>query len=125
MTRTLEADQALLNSLMARQRETEAALIEDKESRVTFLAVGGAVSDPMTALTSDGFHAVLDQLSRSFDLVIVDAPQIIPAADARVLSTLVDSVIVLARWVGPMHRSSATRSNCCAMRAIPDKAAVR
>ena len=74
------------------------ALIEDKESRVTFLSVGKAIPDPLTALTSENLRAVLDQLGRSFDLVIVDAPPIIPVADARVLSTLVDSVIVLARW---------------------------
>jgi capsular exopolysaccharide synthesis family protein len=74
------------------------ALVEDKESRVTFLPAGEAVSDPMTALTSESLRAVLDRLGRSFDLVIVDAPPIIPVADARVLSTLVDSVVVLARW---------------------------
>jgi capsular exopolysaccharide synthesis family protein len=74
------------------------ALVEDEESRVTFLPVGEAVSDPMTALTSENLRAVLGRLGRSFDLVIVDAPPIIPVADARVLSTLVDSVVVLARW---------------------------
>ena len=93
----LEREPGLVD-VVAGTVDLSGALIEDKESRVTFLSVGKAIPDPMTALTSENLRAVLDQLGRSFDLVIVDAPPIIPVADARVLSTLVDSVIVLARW---------------------------
>jgi succinoglycan biosynthesis transport protein ExoP len=41
---------------------------------------------------------LLNDLRGRFEWVILDSPPIIPFADARVLSTLVDGVVLVARY---------------------------
>ena len=48
-------------------------------------------------LISQGFAAVLNQVSRNFDLVIVDAPPMLGVSETQELSTMVDGVLVIAK----------------------------
>ena len=41
---------------------------------------------------------LLNQLSREFELVVVDSPPIVAVADARLLAPQVDSAVLVVRW---------------------------
>jgi capsular exopolysaccharide synthesis family protein len=48
-------------------------------------------------LISSGFAGLLNQVSRNFDLVIVDAPPLLGLSETHELATMVDGVVVIAK----------------------------
>lgn len=58
------------------------------------------------ALYSPRFRTVLDDLSRHYDMILVDAPPILSVADARIIAPLTDSLILVLRC-GVTDRESA------------------
>ena len=48
-------------------------------------------------LISQGFPAVLNQVSRNFDLVIIDAPPMLGLSETQELATMVDGVVVVTK----------------------------
>src|SRR5690606_11223934 len=59
---------------------------------------GPVPPNPAELLHTEQFHRLLDQLGERFDLVLLDSPPIVAAADAAVLSTQVDGVVFVARF---------------------------
>jgi capsular exopolysaccharide synthesis family protein len=51
-------------------------------------------------LISLGFAAVLNQVSRNFDLVIIDAPPMLGLSETQQLATMVDGVLLIAKADG-------------------------
>jgi polysaccharide biosynthesis transport protein len=58
------------------------------------------------ALYSPRFRTVLENLSRQYDMILVDAPPILSVADARIIAPLTDSLILVLRC-GVTDRESA------------------
>jgi polysaccharide biosynthesis transport protein len=58
------------------------------------------------ALYSPRFRTVLENLSRHYDMILVDAPPILSVADARIIAPLTDSLILVLRC-GVTDRESA------------------
>jgi len=55
------------------------------------------VVSPLGMLTSDSGRALLERMSREFEIVILDSPPIVPIADGHVLAGLADHVLLIAR----------------------------
>ncbi|MFH1690031.1 MAG: polysaccharide biosynthesis tyrosine autokinase [Candidatus Eisenbacteria bacterium] len=77
-------------------------MIDDalKPSEVENLTVltGGATTDsPAELLGSFTMEAVLDELSRRFECVILDCPPLLPVTDAAVVAAKAEGVILVAR----------------------------
>ncbi|MEO0729712.1 MAG: polysaccharide biosynthesis tyrosine autokinase, partial [Pseudomonadota bacterium] len=53
---------------------------------------------PVELLSSAPAYGLFDALRSQFDLVIVDAPPLLPVADARVLSDICDSALMVVKW---------------------------
>ena len=58
-------------------------------------------------LISSGFAGVLNQVSRNFDLVIVDAPPMLGVSETQELSGMVDGVLVIAKAESTSARALA------------------
>jgi capsular exopolysaccharide synthesis family protein len=56
-------------------------------------------------LGSQSMKALLAKLVESYDLVIIDSPPVMAAADTRILCKLVDATVLVARW-GKTRRQS-------------------
>jgi polysaccharide biosynthesis transport protein len=56
-------------------------------------------------LGGERMKELLTALHGSFDLVILDTPPVLPLADARMLATLADSVVMIARWRSTSRRA--------------------
>ncbi len=57
----------------------------------------GATATASDLLSSDAMREILEGLRSQFDSIVIDAPPLLPFAEARVLSTLVDGIIMVCR----------------------------
>ncbi len=62
------------------------------------LPAGHCSRAPGDVVSSVEMMKLLQKVSRTFDLVIIDTPSIMPVVDAVALSSLVDSVVLVARY---------------------------
>ena len=70
-----------------------------------FLMPAGPAMLNAADLISLGFGGVLNQVSRNFDLVIVDAPPMLGVSETQELATMVDGVLVIAKADGTSARA--------------------
>ena len=61
------------------------------------MAAGPIPTNPSETLGSQRMRAVIDELTRMFDLVVIDSAPVLPVTDAVVLAGLVDAVVIVAR----------------------------
>lgn len=64
--------------------------------RVSFLASGPIPPNPTEVLQTQVARDLLQELSSRFDVVIIDAPPLLPVIDAGILATSVDGVLLVA-----------------------------
>ncbi|MCU1606974.1 MAG: capsular exopolysaccharide family, partial [Modestobacter sp.] len=62
------------------------------------LAAGPKPPNPSELLGSEAMTALLGRLTDEYDLVVVDAPPLLPVADAVGLASLCDGVVLCVRW---------------------------
>ncbi|WP_442544877.1 polysaccharide biosynthesis tyrosine autokinase [Arthrobacter sp. KN11-1C] len=66
------------------------------EGRLFVLASGQIPPNPSELLGSDQMKLLIGQLEETFDVVVIDAPPLLPVTDAAVLSQHVGGVVVVA-----------------------------
>lgn len=98
-----------LTSVIRRQIDVSEAL-QGWQDLVAVLASGPLPPNPSEILGSQSMTALIDELSSIADIVIFDAPPVLPVTDAVVLSTQVDGVLVVARH-GKTQRSLAAEAH--------------
>ena len=87
-----------LSDVLANQMNLDEVLVPAGNiPNLTLLSTGPAVTDPAQLVTSGAMNEVIRQLRMRFDFVLVDSPPIVPFADGRALSTLVDGVVLVGR----------------------------
>ncbi len=78
---------------------------------LSILQVGTHTLNPSEALGSQVMVQVLEEAKALADIVIVDAPPVLPVADPTVLAALVDGTVVVCRWGRTsIHAAESTRS---------------
>jgi capsular exopolysaccharide synthesis family protein len=65
--------------------------------RLTLLPGGRPEPDPTSGLTSDRMRRIFDEAVNRFDWVVVDAPPVVPVADAAHLAEMVDRTLLVIR----------------------------
>ena len=94
----LDLDGAIgLTSVLVGTTPLEDAIQVHEASGLNFLASGPKPPNPTEILQSRVTHDLLKRLRDDFDMVIVDAPPLLPVADAAVIATATDGAIVVAR----------------------------
>ena len=74
-----------------------AALVRVKDSGITVLAAGTIPPNPSELLSSDRMKGFVESCADYYDYVIIDTPPINTVADAQIISTFVDGVVLVAR----------------------------
>jgi Mrp family chromosome partitioning ATPase len=69
----------------------------DAEAMLHFVPSGTIPPAADELLESERVSTLLDELSRNFDLVLVDAPPLLAVGDVLTLSTKVDAILVITR----------------------------
>ena len=70
----------------------------DPRSGVHFITGGNRAPNPTDLLGSAEMHQLLDQLTRIYDLVVIDTPPLLAVSDALVMVRHVDKTVFLVRW---------------------------
>ncbi len=73
------------------------------------LTCGGTPANPSELLSQEQARKVMEELKNSYDVVLVDCPPVLPVADAVILSTYLDGV-VLVYQVGKIARGVLKRA---------------
>lgn len=86
-----------LTTVLSRQ-----ALVEDViqlwgAGRLSVLTSGNIPPNPAELLGSRQMASLLENLRKQFDMVVIDAPPLLPVTDAAVLSTIADGALVVVR----------------------------
>ncbi len=84
--------------IMERGVSIDQALLEDRKSRLHFIAGTATHKVLGDIFTSKKFDALLSQLSERFDHIVIDSPPLLGAADARILAAKADQVLYLVEW---------------------------
>jgi capsular exopolysaccharide synthesis family protein len=94
----LDVDEPLgLTSVIAGDVTLERAMTSIDDGRIDVLGSGPIPSNPSELLGSVRMSALLAELGASHDIVIVDAPPVLPVADALVLAGEMDAVVLVTK----------------------------
>ncbi|MGJ5203824.1 polysaccharide biosynthesis tyrosine autokinase [Bradyrhizobium sp. HKCCYLR20261] len=85
--------------IIAGDRQLADAIWTDPVSRLDFLpGKGAAHRDTSDSLGNEQMRGLFEQLRSSYDYVIVDLPPLAPVVDARAVSALLDSFVLVVEW---------------------------
>lgn len=85
------------------------ALSSNGPGGIAFLPSGTTPPNPSELLASAAMQRVIAELEATFDVVLIDAPPLLPVTDAAVLSVLSDGVLLVVR-TGSTKREQLSRS---------------
>jgi capsular exopolysaccharide synthesis family protein len=74
------------------------AVVKDVGSGLSVLPTTASAQRPIDLITSPAMRALLARLANSYDLVILETPPVLPVAEARALTAMADSTLLIARW---------------------------
>lgn len=78
--------------------EIDDAVEIDLKSGLHYITAGAKVPNPPDALGSNAMRQLIEDLTRRYDLVVLDTPPVLPVSDALVLLRHVDKSVFLVRW---------------------------
>lgn len=97
-----------LGELIAGRTDAAGAVRVDRFSGLHVLPAGAAVRHPALLLGTSRFKWLLSRFAAAYDLVIVDAPPVLPVTDARMLAGWTDATVLVTRWRRTKGPSVAT-----------------
>ncbi|MDH3495994.1 MAG: CpsD/CapB family tyrosine-protein kinase, partial [Gemmatimonadota bacterium] len=65
--------------------------------KLDVLPAGSSPPNPSELLGSDAMHALLGEVRREYDYIVVDTPPVLPVTDATVIATIADAIILTIR----------------------------
>jgi len=79
--------------------DLDAAIRTDPATGLAFLTAGRAGSrGPLEVLGSARLRAALEGWRQDYDLVLIDSPPVLAVGDTRILATVADHAVFVARW---------------------------
>ena len=63
-----------------------------------YLPMARRPADPFAPFAGNGMRRLLDRLRTEYDCVIVDGPPLLVITEARLLASMVDKVVLVAKW---------------------------
>ena len=87
-----------LTDVLVGRLQLPQAVIRWQRGLMDYLPAGTIPPNPSELLGSKHMAAVIDELRKRYDMVIIDAPPLLPITDAAVLSTIADGAILVARY---------------------------
>jgi capsular exopolysaccharide synthesis family protein len=95
-----------LSELLSHQATLETCLVPVAAvASLSILPAGSFVDNPADILASEAMQVLVESLTRQFHYIVLDSPPAIPFSDARILSSVVDAVILVGRYGVTTRRS--------------------
>ena len=99
-----------LTSVLDGKLRLQEAVQDTEVSGLSVLASGPLPPNPAELLGSTRMRALLEELPQHFDMVLVDAPALLPVTDAAVIAPMVDGVLLVVDCA--QSGREAVRSAC-------------
>ena len=87
-----------LIEVLAGEAKLEDAIVVNDKSGVSVLPLYRTKSPPSAIFEGDALPALIEELRKKFRVVLLDAPPLLPIAEARVMAQYVDAVVLAVRW---------------------------
>jgi len=98
-----------LSNVLAGAVPLENAIQATSNKNLFVLPAGVKPPNPAELVASDAMHVTLEKVKESADFVLVDSPPTLAASDALALASMLDGVIIVARY-GTAGRDGARRT---------------
>ncbi|MFT4009805.1 MAG: polysaccharide biosynthesis tyrosine autokinase [Nocardioidaceae bacterium] len=98
-----------LTNVLASQVECEDVIQVVDRGRLAVLTAGSTPPNPSELLGSRAMADLIERLKKSYDLIVIDTPPLLPVTDAVVLSGLSDGVVFVVRY-GKTSRADVVRA---------------
>ena len=99
-----------LSTVLSRGGELNGSLVQLQQPALTILPAGPHPDHPAELLESVALKRVLATLRAQFDFVVIDAPPVLPVADAGILAAQADGVLLVIR-AGKTQRRTALQAH--------------
>ncbi len=86
-----------LSAVLAERQPPEELILETEVSTLSLLPCGSRPANPVELLNNGFFAEFLESLRTKFDKIIIDAPPVMPVADARVIAAQTEATILVLR----------------------------
>ncbi|MDR3638951.1 MAG: polysaccharide biosynthesis tyrosine autokinase [Isosphaeraceae bacterium] len=93
-----EQEQGLINVLRGERSPEDAIIVVEDAGGFHFLPAGTPRVDPSRLLQGDRLGNLLAQARESFDMIIVDAPPVLPVPDALTIGRWTDGAVLAVRY---------------------------
>ena len=70
----------------------------DTASPLDIITAADAPGAAQNIISSDQLRALVDDARTRYDLVVIDSPPVLAFVDARILSQIADSTVLVVRW---------------------------
>ena len=94
-------DQAGLIDVLAGGMSIEDVILHDRTAGLFVMAAARRpdfMIDAASLFESLQFRRILSELKSSFDVILIDAPPLLPVVDARIIAQQVDGIVFVAAW---------------------------
>lgn len=98
-----------LTEVLVGQKQASDVIRPIGNGGLSFMSAGSVPPNPTELLASRRMQEVLEELSASYDSMLIDSPPVMPVSDSVVLSRLVDGVVIV---VGPRTPKQLVRHAC-------------
>lgn len=92
----VDGSRGLTDTLIG-QLPLEAAIVSWQRGLLDFLPAGTIPPNPSELLGSQQMSDLLTELRRRYDVILLDAPPLLPVTDAAIMATVADGAILVAR----------------------------
>jgi capsular exopolysaccharide synthesis family protein len=87
-----------LIEVLSGKRSLDEVILPDRETGASILPLGRSPYTPRDLFSSSAMEQLLTDLTKKYDLVILDAPPVLAVADARAIVHRADAVVMLVKW---------------------------
>jgi polysaccharide biosynthesis transport protein len=84
--------------LSLQNRPTSLLIRHVAEPRFDYLSMAGCGRDPLVLFAREQMPRLVRQLRESYDCVIIDGPPVLGSVEARLLSSIVDKLLLVVKW---------------------------
>lgn len=86
-----------LTEILERSVGLNSGMVNTEKENLKVITSGNLPSYPVELLESERLKDLIEKLKSEFDLILVDAPPVIPYSDASVLSSQIDGVLLVVQ----------------------------
>ena len=105
----LEEHNEGLSTVLSRGGELNGSLVRLKEPPLAILPAGPTPDHPAELLDSSAMKRLLSTLKTQFDVIIIDAPPVLPVADPGIIASQADGVLLVIR-AGKTQRKTVSQA---------------